>query len=75
MKTKAAVVHEPGKRIEIEELDLDSPRAGEVLIRYSHAGLCHSDLHVVQGDLEARMPMVMGHEGAGAPTRPSSPST
>jgi alcohol dehydrogenase (nicotinoprotein) len=65
MKTKAAVVYEPGKRIEIEELDLDGPQAGEVLIRYTHAGLCHSDLHVVHGDIEARMPMVLGHEGAG----------
>jgi alcohol dehydrogenase (nicotinoprotein) len=65
MKTKAAVVYEPGKRIEIEELDLDGPQAGEVLIRYTHAGLCHSDLHVLHGDLEARMPMVLGHEGAG----------
>jgi len=65
MKTKAAVVYEPGKRLEIEELDLDGPQAGEVLIRYTHAGLCHSDLHVLHGDLEARMPMVLGHEGAG----------
>ncbi len=65
MKTTAAVVYEPGKRIEIEELDLDGPRDGEVLIRYTHAGLCHSDLHVQTGDLEARLPMVLGHEGAG----------
>src|SRR6266568_4950225 len=40
MKTKAAVVYEPGKRIEIEELDLDGPKDGEVLIRYTHAGVC-----------------------------------
>jgi alcohol dehydrogenase (nicotinoprotein) len=65
MKTKAAVVYEPGKPIEIEELDLDGPRAGEVLIRYTYAGLCHSDVHVQHGDLEARLPMVLGHEGAG----------
>ena len=65
MKTKAAVVYEPGKRIEIEELDLDGPREGEVLIRYTHAGLCHSDIHIAHGDLEARLPMVLGHEGAG----------
>src|SRR6202522_4148931 len=65
MKTKAAVVYEPGKPIEIEELDLDGPREGEVLIRYTHAGLCHSDIHVAHGDLEARLPMVLGHEGAG----------
>jgi S-(hydroxymethyl)glutathione dehydrogenase/alcohol dehydrogenase len=36
-----------------------------VLIRYTHAGLCHSDVHVAHGDLEARLPMVLGHEGAG----------
>src|SRR5947208_1240710 len=65
MKTKAAVVYEPGKRIEIEELDLDGPKDGEVLIRYTHAGLCHSDIHIAHGDLPARLPMVLGHEGAG----------
>ncbi|MCW2723527.1 MAG: alcohol dehydrogenase [Frankiales bacterium] len=65
MKTKAAVVLEYGKRIEIEELDLDGPKEGEVLIRYTHAGLCHSDVHVVHGDLPGRLPMVLGHEGAG----------
>jgi alcohol dehydrogenase (nicotinoprotein) len=65
MKTKAAVVYEYGKPMEIEELELDGPREGEVLIRYTHAGLCHSDLHVITGDLPARLPMVLGHEGAG----------
>ncbi|MDQ6849987.1 MAG: NDMA-dependent alcohol dehydrogenase [Actinomycetota bacterium] len=65
MKTKAAVVYEPGKPIEIEELELDGPKDGEVLIRYTHAGLCHSDVHIAHGDLEARLPMVLGHEGAG----------
>jgi len=65
MKTKAAVVHEVGKPIEIEELDLDGPRDGEVLIRYTFAGLCHSDVHIQHGDLLARLPMVLGHEGAG----------
>jgi S-(hydroxymethyl)glutathione dehydrogenase/alcohol dehydrogenase len=65
MKTKAAVVYETGKPIEIEELDLDGPREGEVLIRYLYAGLCHSDVHISAGDLEARLPMVLGHEGAG----------
>src|SRR4051812_5863949 len=65
MKTKAAVVYEYGKPIEIEEIDLDGPGEGEVLIRYTHAGLCHSDVHVAHGDLEARLPMVPGQEGAG----------
>ena len=73
MKTKAAVVYEPGKRIEIEELDLDGPKEGEVLIRYTHAGLCHSDVHVAHGDLEARLPMVLGHEGPGS-SRRSAPA-
>jgi alcohol dehydrogenase (nicotinoprotein) len=65
MKTKAAVVYETGRPIEIEELDLDGPRDGEVLIRYLYAGLCHSDVHIQHGDLAARLPMVLGHEGAG----------
>ncbi|MCE0761718.1 NDMA-dependent alcohol dehydrogenase [Pseudonocardia kujensis] len=65
MKTKAAVVYETGKPIEIEELELDGPKDGEVLIRYTYAGLCHSDVHISHGDLEARLPMVLGHEGAG----------
>ena len=66
MKTRAAVVYEPGKPIEIEELELAGPPGdGEVLIRYTHAGLCHSDVHIQHGDLPARLPMVLGHEGAG----------
>ncbi len=65
MKTRAAVVSEPGKPIEIEELDLGDPQAGEVLIRFLYGGLCHSDLHVMMGDMQARLPMVLGHEGAG----------
>lgn len=65
MKIRAAVIVEPGKPFEIEELDLDGPRENEVLIRYTHAGLCHSDLHVTTGDFPARLPMVGGHEGAG----------
>lgn len=65
MKTRAAVVYEPGKPIVVEELELAEPGPGEVLIKYLYAGLCHSDLHTVHGDLEARLPMVIGHEGAG----------
>ena len=65
MKTKAAVVHEVGKPIDIVELDLDGPKDGEVLIRYTHAGLCHSDVHIQSGDLPGRLPMVLGYEGAG----------
>jgi S-(hydroxymethyl)glutathione dehydrogenase/alcohol dehydrogenase len=65
MKTKAAVIYEVGKPFVVEELELDGPCEGEVLIKYLYAGLCHSDVHVAHGDLEARLPMVLGHEGAG----------
>ncbi len=65
MKTKAAVLVDAGKPFEIMELDLDGPRDGEVLIRYTAAGLCHSDLHLTDGDLVPRFPIVGGHEGAG----------
>ena len=65
MKTKAAVLRETGSPFEIVELDLDPPKAGEVLIRYVAAGLCHSDEHLRHGDIVPRFPVVGGHEGAG----------
>lgn len=65
MKTKAAVVYESGKPFEITELELDGPRTGEVLIKFSAAGLCHSDLHLLNGQTIARFPLVGGHEGSG----------
>ncbi len=65
MKTTAAVLHGPHQDFEIMELDLDGPRQGEVLIRFAAAGLCHSDLHLIDGELEPRFPIVGGHEGAG----------
>eukprot|EP01133_Synstelium_polycarpum_P025989 gene25989-31213_t len=65
MKTLAAVVIEPGKPIEIEELTLEKPGPNEVLIQYLYGGLCHSDVHISIGDTIARLPMVLGHEGAG----------
>ncbi|HYT09714.1 MAG TPA: NDMA-dependent alcohol dehydrogenase [Mycobacteriales bacterium] len=65
MKTKAAVLRGVGKDFEITELDLDPPKAGEVLIRYVAAGLCHSDEHLRHGDIVPRFPLVGGHEGAG----------
>jgi S-(hydroxymethyl)glutathione dehydrogenase/alcohol dehydrogenase len=65
VKTKAAVLHEVGKPLEIEELELAAPGEGELLVRFTHAGLCHSDLHVVNGELAGWLPMVLGHEGAG----------
>lgn len=65
MKTKAAVMREGGKDWEVTELDLDPPKAGEVLLRFVAAGLCHSDEHLRHGDIVPRFPIVGGHEGAG----------
>ncbi|MTD53512.1 NDMA-dependent alcohol dehydrogenase [Amycolatopsis pithecellobii] len=65
MKTKAAVLHDAHKPFEIEELELDGPRDGEVMIKYTAAGLCHSDLHLIDNDLVPRFPIIGGHEGAG----------
>lgn len=65
MKTRAAVMRETGKDWEITELDVDPPKAGEVLMRFVAAGLCHSDEHIRSGDLPSRYPIVGGHEGAG----------
>ncbi|MDT2005939.1 NDMA-dependent alcohol dehydrogenase [Rhodococcus opacus] len=65
MKTKAAVLFETHKPFEIIELELDGPGPGEVLIKYVAAGLCHSDLHLTDGDLPPRFPIVGGHEGSG----------
>ncbi|KMS89758.1 alcohol dehydrogenase [Streptomyces regensis] len=65
MKTKAAVLFDAGKPFEIMEVDLDGPGPGEVLIKYTAAGLCHSDLHLIDNDLVPRFPIIGGHEGAG----------
>jgi alcohol dehydrogenase (nicotinoprotein) len=63
MKTRAAVLRKGGEPWEITELDLDEPKAGEVLIRYEAARLCHSDEHI-RATGTARLPLVGGHEGA-----------
>lgn len=73
MKIKAAVLHEMGKSrpyvdskpLTIEEIELSSPRRGEALVRIKAAGLCHSDLSVINGDRPRQVPMVLGHEAAG----------
>jgi Zn-dependent alcohol dehydrogenase len=62
---KAAVLRETGAPLSVEEVELEAPRAGEVLVRIEAAGVCHSDLHYMTGDLAARLPIVVGHEGAG----------
>ncbi len=73
MKMKAAVLEEIGRPgpyaetrpISVCEVDLDGPRDGEVLVEIAAAGLCHSDLSVVNGDRPRQLPLVMGHESAG----------
>jgi S-(hydroxymethyl)glutathione dehydrogenase / alcohol dehydrogenase len=65
MKTQAAVLWEPGRQVEILEVDLAGPREGEVLVRIAACGVCHSDLHVVDGHLPEPVPLVLGHEAAG----------
>jgi S-(hydroxymethyl)glutathione dehydrogenase/alcohol dehydrogenase len=66
MKTRAAVLREAPGAWSVEELELDEPRDGEVLVEMVATGLCHSDDHVGQGDVHvANLPMVGGHEGGG----------
>lgn len=66
MRVAAAVAHEPGAALAVEEVLLDPPGAGEVLVRVAAAGVCHSDLHLADGHLGTeRFPIVLGHEGAG----------
>lgn len=62
---KAAVLIEPGKPLEIEQLQTDKPGAHEVLIRTHACGLCHSDLHFIDGAYPHALPCVPGHEAAG----------
>src|SRR6201992_2107769 len=65
MRTKAAIIREPGKPWEITELELDEPKAGEVRIKFVASGMCHSDMHLQTGDSTGRLPLVGGHQGAG----------
>ena len=73
MKIKAAVLRERGKSIpysssrplSIEEIDLDPPLKGEVLVQIKAAGLCHSDLVAINGERSKPIPMVIGHEACG----------
>lgn len=65
MKIKAAVLTAPKQPFTIEELDLDTPQQGEVLVRLAASGVCHSDYHLVTGDTQHPLPVIAGHEGAG----------
>ncbi len=66
MKSRAAVAFAAGKPLELVEIDVAPPRAGEVLVRISHTGVCHTDAFTLSGDdPEGIFPAVLGHEGAG----------
>lgn len=66
MKSRAAVAFEAGKPLQIVELDVEPPRAGEVLVKITHTGVCHTDAFTLSGDdPEGIFPAVLGHEGAG----------
>ncbi|MGZ5215867.1 MAG: S-(hydroxymethyl)glutathione dehydrogenase/class III alcohol dehydrogenase [Caldimonas sp.] len=66
MKTKAAVAWQAGKPLTIESVDLEGPRAGEVLVEVKATGICHTDWFTLSGDdLEGLFPAILGHEGAG----------
>jgi len=66
MKVRAAVAWEAGKPLTIEEVDLEGPKAGEVLVEIKATGLCHTDKYTLSGaDPEGLFPAILGHEGAG----------
>lgn len=66
MKIRAAVAWEAGKPLEIETIDLDGPREGEVLVEVKATGICHTDKYTLSGaDPEGLFPAILGHEGAG----------
>ncbi|MBT6511075.1 MAG: S-(hydroxymethyl)glutathione dehydrogenase/class III alcohol dehydrogenase [Rhodospirillaceae bacterium] len=66
MKTRAAVAHKAGAPLTIEEVDLEGPREGEVLVEVKATGICHTDAFTLSGDdPEGIFPAILGHEGAG----------
>jgi S-(hydroxymethyl)glutathione dehydrogenase/alcohol dehydrogenase len=66
METRAAVAHQAGQPLEIETVQLDGPKAGEVLVEIKATGICHTDEFTLSGaDPEGLFPAILGHEGAG----------
>ena len=66
MKTRAAIAYAAGKPLEIETVDLEGPKAGEVLVEIKATGICHTDEFTLSGaDPEGLFPSILGHEGAG----------
>ena len=64
-RVKAAIFHAPHEELTIEEVDVDAPADHEVLVRTAASGVCHSDLHYIDGFYPMQAPAVLGHEAAG----------
>ncbi|MGO9659127.1 MAG: zinc-binding dehydrogenase [Acidimicrobiales bacterium] len=62
---RAAVLRAPGSPVRVEDVDLAPPRPGELLVRVEAAGVCHTELHYMSGDIPCPLPIVLGHEGTG----------
>ena len=62
---KAAVLYETKQPLVLEDVDLDEPKTGEVLVKIGAAGICRSDRHFMHGDARINLPAILGHEGAG----------
>ena len=65
MQIRAAVARAPNTPLSLETLELEDPRAGEILVRVVATGVCHTDIVVRDGMLPTPQPVVLGHEGAG----------
>ena len=65
MDVRAAIAYEAGKPLVIETVQLEGPRAGEVLVEIKATGICHTDMAVRDQQLPTPLPAVLGHEGAG----------
>ena len=74
MKASAAVMRKVNEPLSIEEIELDEPARNEVLIRTSFAGVCHSDLHYMEGLYPRPCPCVLGHESSGVNWRSAAMS-
>ena len=69
MQTKAAILWEVDTPWSVEDIELDDPKEGEVRVKLAASGMCHSDEHLVTGDLPFELPIIGGHEGAGVVTK------
>ena len=65
MNMKAAIFHGPHQPLTIEQVEIDEPQEHEVLVRTAASGVCHSDLHFVEGLYPHPAPAILGHEAAG----------